>query len=757
MNSDIIIYNAVKPMKRLIQTEDGTLRIEKEHLSYTQKELMEFRGFLQNIQTDGSAINANYGFDEESKDEIIANPYFARMDFKDDTNNEVFVTYIGKKGVVCQDKILICDWRSDVGKRYYIKNQLLFIYKGVVYELLLRRTFDIKNGNLLSYENEFINADYIKILKEKGDYSINDITIDYITDPFLQRIFKQKHLQNTLTDIIISIQQNQNSIIISPSNINIVVQGCAGSGKTMIMLHRLSYIKYNEKNFNLSKIKILTPNNLFNMYINDLSNRLEIATIERMALEQYYVDFLSRYYVHERSLFQVNLNPIKLQNYMDFLYDNLNNPEVNSIIDSDSVFTDIQIETLNTINEFYNNTLHITELNVLLKKYSFNSYLLDTVGTNLNDISSVILKLSKIKNLLTDFYKQKTKFETLSEENAETAQKLSIYLQDQPDKGRALVKKFISKILSNIDNVLDNKTELNSEQLTERDFFIVAVEFEKQKNNLKAENLRLKILRNKIPFTDDEMELIESVYYKAKDFRVITHIILPLLKKLQDSRNIVFSFKDNLFIALLVNYQLSDVLMNTEKMLCIDEGQDLTVNEYKLLDLLNGGHVIFNIFGDTNQLINASEGISDWNKLREVFRFNDFTLSENYRNTSNIIDYCMRNLGISTKNIGINGKPVEEMSLKEFYSHLNGCVIGNRRIAIISKNKSAVSLDIIRNNIHKTINISDIKPNEIVFLSPAEAKGLEFEVCYVITTGMNKNEQYISFTRALNELYIVHE
>ena len=57
---------------------------------------------------------------------------------------------------------------------------------------------------------------------------------------------------------------------------NMIVQGCAGSGKTMILLHRLSYLKYNNLILNLDKAVIITPNDKFSLFINELAESLEL-------------------------------------------------------------------------------------------------------------------------------------------------------------------------------------------------------------------------------------------------------------------------------------------------------------------------------------------------------------------------------------------------------------------------------------------------------------------------------------------------
>jgi DNA helicase IV len=111
----------------------------------------------------------------------------------------------------------------------------------------------------------------------------------------------EKRSNHKMTDIIKSIQSNQNSIIRENHKSNIIVQGCAGSGKTMILLHRLSYLKYNNFLPNSKFVKIITPNKEFSMFINDLANSLELEDIERITMLDYLWNFCLQY----QSLFSI--------------------------------------------------------------------------------------------------------------------------------------------------------------------------------------------------------------------------------------------------------------------------------------------------------------------------------------------------------------------------------------------------------------------------------------------------------------------
>lgn len=210
-------------------------------------------------------------------------PYFGRLDLDCEVGDEIETAtyYIGKEGITDSADVIVVDWRSPIGNLIHVKNQKKFNVNGVEYLLALRRSLDIRNGQLVScyteYDGETVSLD--------GD----------VIDPFLLTVLKDKRRHNRLTDIIRTIQGNQNEIIRKPRSESFVVQGCAGSGKTMILLHRLSYLKFNNRTMSLGNVKIITPNKFFDAHINDLSVELGLTSIERFSVEEYYVYLIKKY------------------------------------------------------------------------------------------------------------------------------------------------------------------------------------------------------------------------------------------------------------------------------------------------------------------------------------------------------------------------------------------------------------------------------------------------------------------------------
>ncbi|MDE7440227.1 MAG: AAA family ATPase, partial [Clostridia bacterium] len=216
----------------------------------------------------------------EELNKLKQSPYFGRIDVKsEEYSDEVF--YIGAKDFTSNNTSILSVW-SEFGK-YYRNNRLLnFNVVKTNYTVSLRRRIDIRDGKLIACANEY-----------KAGSSAGRANV---TDPFLMEVLKRKRAEKQLTNIISTIQQKQNDIIDYDFHKNIIVQGCAGSGKTMILLHRLANMKFNEKQYDFGRVKIITPNDNFNLFIGGLTENLGISGIAKTTLSGYYISLLARYH-----------------------------------------------------------------------------------------------------------------------------------------------------------------------------------------------------------------------------------------------------------------------------------------------------------------------------------------------------------------------------------------------------------------------------------------------------------------------------
>ena len=211
-------------------------------------------------------------------------PYFARMDVEDDKDGYNSY-YIGKRG---DEGLEIVDWRAPLARRYYQKSRISFRINDFNYKLVLRRAIRTKSGKVVDFRNEYLSVkDYLSAEEIGGRDE------EIIFDPFLREVIKSRKEKSGITDIIDTIQEKQYEIITLPEDARFVVQGIAGSGKTMIMLHRLSYIMYNNEGVRPRDVLVITPSDSFNSFRDELSTVLELEKVKTCTIERYFLTLLS--------------------------------------------------------------------------------------------------------------------------------------------------------------------------------------------------------------------------------------------------------------------------------------------------------------------------------------------------------------------------------------------------------------------------------------------------------------------------------
>lgn len=198
-------------------------------------------------------------------------PYFARLDFKDEEADEVKVTYIGKAGVFDEKNgnVLITDWRAPIASLFYgFSGSEGDVYyqspDGVVEgEIYLKR-------NIVTYEQELERV-VDRYIRGKQELSGGD-------EFLLYKLGDQK--DNRLRDIVATIQGEQNEIIRYPLNQAVIIQGVAGSGKTTVALHRLAYLLYEyREQLTAHRMIIFAPNTIFLDYISQVLPELGVGDI----------------------------------------------------------------------------------------------------------------------------------------------------------------------------------------------------------------------------------------------------------------------------------------------------------------------------------------------------------------------------------------------------------------------------------------------------------------------------------------------
>lgn len=206
----------------------------------------------------------------------LREPYFARIDFTEDGYDSEAL-YIGTNMVrnPKTNLIEVFDWRAPVSNMYYEcePGRASYIAPSgkIEGDLTLKRKYVFKKGALDKYVD----------IKMPSD------------DEFLAEILSH-NASSHLKSIVETLQTEQNKIIRDYLDGISVIQGCAGSGKSSIALHKIAYIMYTFRDKIKNKeIVILSPNSLFSDYISALLPDLGEENVVQNVQEDIISDILS--------------------------------------------------------------------------------------------------------------------------------------------------------------------------------------------------------------------------------------------------------------------------------------------------------------------------------------------------------------------------------------------------------------------------------------------------------------------------------
>ena len=848
---DIDDYNVVYSIGRpevtiLSDIDDGDYQItsgevfnlEKKHLGNLERGIA---GEIASIQHSSDYVNPyavgdyddgnlsfakshskqKYGQRLEDLTGYINKPYSYRVDISCDDDTETF--YIGASDIVLDNGKKVISANSELGYELINYQTITVKRNGKDYNIKLSRQFDIENAALYGYVNLRTDED---VIFKSG-----------ITDPFLVRVLNLRKRQHNLTDIFVTIQENQNKIVNSDFRKNIIVQGCAGSGKTMVLLHRLSALKYRNNYFDFSsKAMILTPNEQFSLHIKGLAEGLQIGNIPRVSVEQYYIDMLMQYDKVFKPENKTSSEMFVRQDYVDYIYSDQFRQDFDDAYDKVMAERNTLIDALNSLSEAMRQEQRIISLeddsrvilqlkNAVemmsgiiqrqdqvvdaakeeLEKHITRKNFLEKRIPETQQFASGIVKetLSRVYAKIATYMKEKE--ESISEFENQlqnlTEEQLKVQKAFNPFGKRAKLeqlendikkqKDVISKAKKQLDAEKEIFNELQDEKTdeeivswmrlvaqyiksvqedvrlcnnTKEEFINYSQEFSEIDQLIDdAEKKYNDVQENQYP--DDVKRMIKYLNEKVGEYGILETYQMVFdeavhkFKEENDVKNINGKYhRYDFYAQLLFAMKFFKRVYGTLEFMCIDEGQDLAVNEYRLIYELNQKNVIYNIFGDTNQLMKPGRGIDDWTSLDKEFSAQMFTLNENYRNTNQITKFCNSSFGMDVLQTGVDGPSVREIPRRDLEKELADLNVTTERIAILVprgvQKKKYIDTDILPKDIAKLVG-DNMDNGYIAVMYVDEVKGIEFDKVFVVGNKMARNEKYIAYTRALSELILV--
>ena len=735
INDNDILNEEQRNLDGCIKDIDQKLESLQRRITDYKEEQEQYRGDYEFLHAfkDAKKWHDEYSNQYENLKMVSDNPYFGHLNLTENKveNNDLFIgekTIINNKG-----DYIVYDWRSDVCSIFYtnLKN---YKHNEYEYDVNYKRNISIFDRSVIDCIEEY-NA------KEKNNG---------IENTFLKKILLEKKNIEGFTDIIKTIQSNQNDIIRTNIKNNILCQGIAGSGKTVIIVHRLSYLLFNNKNIQPTEFLFIAPNDNFKNNLNNLNVKLGIDKIKIVTLYDYYKDKFNTIF-NQSCQKKINIGKIVDDENID-----LNEHYSKEALDKKyEIIEKDFVESFSKIKEKYNINYDDKELSNLDKCKKFYFYLQNRIKTYNDNLSSITKELRSIcanKWLNID----DGSIDRYSMLNNITKQNNGFFANLFPDKELRAKKKIAMILQLFCDNVNDLPKYLTDEILI-------------KKVNSSLDNLIIFINRNNnFVHETDVQNTIKSINEFNKQFEILKsinvnediknssylynlmvprNIILNCFEKICVGKyvfNTVFSHKDyyrvDIFTILYILLKLGYKKYAEYKYIYIDEAQDYNDVELNFINNIEKESVL-NIFGDYNQNISKNSiPRKNWDSLKQLLDkdFKYYELNENYRNTLEIVDYCNKELDLKMLGVGVNGPQV---NIKKF---VNLVEINNQSIkdgSIIITNNQEYLNYLMSNGNSNAYSISSVK-------------GLEFKNVIVIDDGLSNNEKYVAFTRSLLNLDI---
>ena len=621
-------------------------------------------------------------------------PYFARIDFKEEKDAEEKKYYLGKVGLVDDSaNQYIVDWRAPIANLYYDSalgdseyHTKKETFKG---ELKLKRVFTIKDGNLETFMD------------------VNNTSDDELLKPYLG-----VNTDSKIKNIVSSIQQEQNSIIRDALHKNIIVQGVAGSGKTTVMLHRISYLAYNEKElYKPNQYIVISPNNLFTDYMSAILPDLEVDEVKQITLENLALEFLN-------TKTKLSIIPRSKTSTYDPISHFKANKQTKELLDS---------YLAKMTNDIFNNDLTKDSITIITKqelKNIFNKYDKEPLKVKIDKSINEIFKHSQnhadvIIKRINDQYNHLIKNETDSEKRKQLIRRSyetkNVLIKDIKE----LIKNYFASFKYNVIEIYKD--------------YINTLDYEDLKKSTLAN-----LSKRKVDFDDlASLMYINEYLFGAKQY---SHYISVSIDEAQDLGYMHYAALKNMFrfTNFSIYGDLSQSIYAYRGVESWDEVKELIEGNNEIKYLAKSYRTTIEIMNFANKILSHLNVSLAEPVIRHGEKVKTTKTNSPLIHIENKIKH-FKNKGY--KSIAIICK--DEKEVNKYYTAFKG------KIEINKLDENSLSYD-----------------GGVCVLPIALAKGLEFDA--VIATNVNNENYnknnildmkllYVALTRALHELDVIYE
>jgi DNA helicase-2/ATP-dependent DNA helicase PcrA len=645
----------------------------------------------------------------------LGKPYFGRIDFASGPSASYYIGQTGVKEPATRERLVI-DWRAQVASAFYRPGP----------DVQLKRRFDIGDGTLR------------EIFDDKTEPGAGRES-----DPVLVQILAGSRGQD-LRSIVATIQSEQDELIRADDKF-LLIQGGAGTGKTVVALHRLAYLLYTyrveTRRQKELRVAVFGPNRLFLSYVASVLPSLGEADVFHTTFDDWFARWCGRDAVKlpawdealdrligqrrpdQRSAEALERARLKGSLRMGALLDRLAD--------------DYRAGTLARLR---------TQRFVFDVPIAYKPALRMSVGPH--DLERVM---------------QEADAQPLNRGREWVRQWLWPRLRAQLDRrygetvgetGKA-PSKVASAARQAFDAALDERWPV--------------LQFKRVYQGLLADQDALVILGGDI-FERHELALLESTKLDIDDLAALayTRLLIDGPAHLRDTRG-----------------QETDQIQRFDH-LVVDEAQDLAPLQLAVLRAHAGGATVL---GDTAQGINPFRGTRDWREVEDVLRseageHHRVTLRQSYRSTQPIIEFAnqiLERLGVGSDEhlqaFPRDGEPpqlihadTEEAMIQEITAVLDDLAGAEFQSAAVIC-KTAVDAQRVAGKLEPRLRApfalitraTDSRAADIVVLPGYLAKGMDFDVVLVVGADdrtyteapLDAKLLYVAVTRALHRLYVL--
>lgn len=354
-------------------------------------------------------------------------------------------------------------------------------------------------------------------------------------------------------------------------------------------------------------------------------------------------------------------------------------------------------------------------------------------------------------------YKLSDNIIPILENYAKTITNLTRFINDITYKEQIISKEELNDLLKN---------RYNKFNLFDRFDYIAEKINNRYYSGKKQEKVRLKSLLLKNINTTTNMKDVYKSFYDSQEFLNDYNGYFNRNENIKNLNKKVLNYEDSTLFIYLKFLLTSIPYRVSTKLVVIDEAQDYTLLQYKIIKLLFR-NTDFTILGDVNQTINPFYKYDNLNILENIFDgiSKYVELNKTYRSSPEIIEYSNKILDLKhssavRRNNNIPIKTYDKLDYNLLINKINELKYKYNSVAIITKSidEAQIVYGNIKNKIND-INIVDIdtdKFNKNFLIIPAYAsKGLEFDSVIIINNfDKDKYLYYVAVTRSQHELII---